>query len=308
MSEFAPAETAALAMAALRMSAPLTWRLHLAGWRAAAASAFFQAGVARHRRLFLSEIVADLEASASQDDPAHAARETLLLHEVDDQSRQRIARYYEVAIALTPGFAEPLYNLASLRRDSGRREEALSLFLLAAKAQPHSRAKPHAHLVANAFWEAADIMTELGQLGEAEASFRRALALNGNFGPDHVRFPRLLQRLGKDREALDHFELITPYSHRYAPEFVEPDYHSDEMLPRLQDGTPFDPLALTRIDGGEIYYWAHLYFRFAEGSPASVTELQKLGKYRRLFPRLGLARSGIECSRTESALARGGEA
>jgi tetratricopeptide (TPR) repeat protein len=303
MSERTPAEIAALALAALRMSAPLTWRLHLPRWRARAASAFFQAGVARHRRLFLSEMVDDLEASASQDDPAHAARETLLLHEVNDQSRESVARYYEVAIALAPGFAEPLYNLASLRRDSGRREEALSLFLLAAQAQPHSRAKPHALVVANALWEAADIMTGLGRLGEAEASFRRALALNGNFGPDHVRFPRLLQRLGKNQEAVDHFELITPYSHRYAAEFVEPDYHADEMLPRLQDGTPFDPLALTRIDGDEIYYWAHLYFRFAKGIPPTLIDLQKLLENRRPFFMQGRTRSAVQCSPTRSALA-----
>jgi hypothetical protein len=82
---------------------------------------------------------------------------------------------------------------------------------------------------------------------------RCSAALNGNFAPDHVRFPRLLQRLGKN----DHFELITPYSHRYAPEFIEPHSLSDERLPWQPDGTPFDPFTLTHIEGSEI---SHLYF------------------------------------------------
>jgi tetratricopeptide (TPR) repeat protein len=291
-------ETVKLSTTALRLSAPLLWRFQLAPWHAKAASVFYQAGVERHRRLFLSEIVADLEASGSKGDPSHAARETGLLHAVDDEARERVARYYEAAIAFLPHFAEPLYNLASLRRDSGRKHEALALFLQAAQARPHSRAKPHALVIANAFWEAATIMVTLDRPDEAEKLFRRALALNGNFGPDHVRFPRLLQRVGKNVEALDHFELITTYSHRYAPEFIEPEYESDEMAPRQPDGMPFDPFEFKRIEGTEILYWAHLYFRVERGlTVASVIELQKL-----LLRGLGTARRSIRCSQTKGAL------
>lgn len=303
MTGLTPAETIELSTAALRLSAPLTWRLQLPQWRARAASAFYQAGVERHRRLFLSEMVADLESSGSERDPAHAARETRLLHAVDDEARERVAQYYEVAIAFGPRFAEPLYNLASLRRDSGRLDEALSLFLRAAHAEPHSRAKPHALAKANAFWEAATIVAAVGRLGEAETLFRHALALNGNFGPDHVRFPRLLQRLGKNEEALDHFELITRYSHRYAPEFIEPDYLSDEWLPRQPDGTAFDPFTLTCVDGGEILYWAHLYFRLGRGiQAASMIELRRLLAHRRSSSVLGFARPSIRCSQTKGSL------
>jgi tetratricopeptide (TPR) repeat protein len=291
-------ETVKLSTTALRLSAPLLWRFRLAPWRAKAACAFYQAGVERHRRLFLSEIVADLETPGSKGDPAHAAREAGLLHAVDDEARERVARYYEVAIAYLPDFAEPLYNLASLRRDSGRNNEALALYLRAAQARPHSRTKPHALVIANAFWEAATIMVTLDRPDDAEKLFRRALALNGNFGPDHVRFPRLLQRLGKNVEALDHFELITIYSHRYAPEFIEPEYEPDEMAPRQPDGMLFNPFEFKRIEGTEIHYWAHLYFRLKRGlTVANVAQLQKM-----LTRGLGTARRSIRCSQTKGAL------
>jgi tetratricopeptide (TPR) repeat protein len=298
MTDLTAEETVKLSTAALRLSAPLLWRFKLAPWRAKAASVFHQAGVERHRRLFLSEIVADLDASGSTRDPSHATRQAGLLHAVDDEARERVARYYEAAIAYLPHFAEPLYNLASLRRDSGRNDEALALFLRAGQARPHGRAKPHALVIANAFWEAATIMVALDRLEEAERLFRRALTLNKNFGPDHVRFPRLLQRMGKNVEALDHFERIMTYSHRYAPEFIEPDYEPDELAPRQSDGTLFDPFELSRIEGTEILYWAHLYFRVQRGLPLMrVTQLQKM-----LMGGPGTARRAMRCSQTKGAL------
>jgi tetratricopeptide (TPR) repeat protein len=298
MTSLSAEETVKLSTTALGLSAPFLWRFRLAPWRAKAASAFYQAGVERHRRLFLSEIVADLETSGSKGDPAHGAREAGLLLAVDDEARERVARYYEAAIAYLPRFAEPLYNLASLRRDSGRNDEALVLFLRAAQARPHGRAKPHALVIANAFWEAATIMVALDRLEEAEELFRRALTFNKNFGPDHVRFPGLLQRMGKNVEALDHFELAMTYSHRYAPEFIEPDYEPDELAPRQPDGTLFDPFELSRIEGTEILYWAHLYFRVQRGLPVTtVAQLQKM-----LTPGLEMARRSIRCSQTKSAL------
>jgi tetratricopeptide (TPR) repeat protein len=298
MTDLTAEQAVKLSTTALRLSAPLLWRFKLAPWREKAACVFYQAGVERHRRLFLSEIVADLEASGSKGDPSHAARQAGLLHAVDDEARERVARYYEAAIAYLPHFAEPLYNLASLRRDCGRKDEALALFLRAGQARPHSRAKPHALVIANAFWEAATIMVTLDRLEEAEKLFRRALSLNKNFGPDHVRFPRLLQRIGKNVEALDHFELAMTYSHRYAPEFIEPEYQPDELAVRQPDGVLFDPFELNRIEGTEILYWAHLYFRVRQGLPVtSVLQLQKM-----LMGGPGTERRSIRCSQTKGAL------
>lgn len=298
MTDLSANETVKLSINALKLSAPFLWRFQLASWRAKAASAFYQAGVERHRRLFLSEVVADLEASGSTGDPAHAARRAGLLHAVDDEARDRVARYYEASIVYLPQFSEPLYNLASLRRDAGRTNEALALFLRAAEARPHSGAKPHALVIANALWEAATIMVTLDRPDEAEQLFRRALALNTNFGPDHLRFPRLLQRVGKNVEALDHFERIMIYSHRYAPEFIEPEYGPDEIAPREPDGTLFDPFELKRFEGTEILYWAHLYFRPKPGlSVTSANQLQEM-----LTRAPATARRSIRCSQTKGAL------
>ena len=301
MFHLSPAKTVELSIAALRFSAPFTWKRRLEAWRVKAAAAFHQAGVEWHRRLFLSEIVADFEASGSERDGAHAAVEKGLLHKVDDEARDRVAWYYETALAYAPGFAESLYNLAALRRDSGCLDEAFALFLRAAQARPHRQARPHALVVANAFWEAATIAGACGRLGEAETLFRRALHLHGNFGPEHVRFPCLLQRLGKNEEALDHFELITSYSHRYPAEFVEPDYSPDEMLPRHPDGAPLDPAGLTRIANGDVFYWAHLFFKLPEGQ-TEIAQLRNSLAGGRWLQRLGLPRSQIRCSETKDAL------
>lgn len=308
MSDLSANETVALSLSCLRHSAPFLWRQRQGLWRARAASAFHQAGVERHRRLFLSEIVADFEASGAASDPAHAAREAGLVDKVDDHAREAVARYYETAIALAPSFAEPLYNLAALRRDAGRRDEAFALFLQAAAARPHRRAKPHALVAANAFWEAASIAEAAGRLSDAEALFRRALKLNDNFGPEHIRLARLLQCLGKNEEALDHFERITRYSHRYAAEFIEPDYAPDERLPQHPDGSPFDPSALTPIADGAnpTFYFAHLYFRFsADGGTMNVDQLKQLIKHSGRPP-LGPFRQSryVRCSPTLAGLSR----
>lgn len=308
MAGLDPSETVALSLGCLRSGGSPIWRWTAARWRARAAAAFHQAGVERHRRLFLSEMVADLEASGSAQDPAHATREYGLVDQVDERARERVGRYYETAIAFAPRFAEPLYNLAALRRDAGRRDEAFALFLRAAQAPPHKRAKPHAFVVANAYWEAASLAAAAERLDAAETLFRRALRLQDNFGPEHVRFPRLLQRLGKNEEALDHFERIMRYSHRYAAEFIEPDYADDERLPRSPDGVPFDPFVLTPVNNGKgrAFYFAHLYFGFPDGSETiDVAQLIQAAKHsRRLLPRSLLRSRQMRCSPTLAGLTR----
>jgi tetratricopeptide (TPR) repeat protein len=271
-------------------------------WRATAASAFYRAGVERHRRLYLSEIIIDFEASGSMRDPAHAACEKALIDSIDDQARERVAWYYQAAIAFAPDFAEPIYNLAVLRRNAGRLDDALSLFMRAARAQPHPRAR--GFLRANAFWEAASIRLVQGQLNEAESLFRNALHLLDNFGPEHVRFPRLLQRLGKNLEAADHYERITRYSHRYAQEFVEPDYEPDELLPTHPDGTYFDPAVLTRINGDQtgLFYFSHLYFQLAQRSGViEVAQLSQALRRQWLLRRFGFGRL-IRCAASPAEL------
>lgn len=144
-----PEETVKLSIECLRSSKPSNQLELETRWCAAAASAFHQAGVQEHRRLFVSEIIADFDAGSSPRDPRSAGREANLVMAVDENARAHVAWYYQTAIAYAPEFAEPIYNLAALRRNAGRFDDAFDLFMSAARAQPHSRARPHAHLRAN---------------------------------------------------------------------------------------------------------------------------------------------------------------
>ena len=277
---------------------------NFSSWKNRAASAFFQAGVAHHRQLYLSEIIGDFESHMSERDPPNAAFDTGLLVRPDNDQRERVAWYYETATAFAPEFANAHYNLARLWRRAGRIDDALALYLRAAQAQPHPRARPQASLTANAYWEAASIEDRRGRLEEAEVLYRHALRLQDNFGPEHVQFPRLLQRLNKNREALDHYERITTYSHRYAAEFIEPDYKTNELLPRRADGAPLDPAVFTRLGqhDSHIFYFAHLYFHLPNVDKAlDIVELRKALPRRPLLRFFGQARQ-IRCSPRPSAL------
>jgi tetratricopeptide (TPR) repeat protein len=208
-------------------------------------------------------------AAGTSADPRHAVRERGLLDTPAD-AIERIAWYYETAIALHPAFAEPHYNLATVCKRTGRTAEALRLYLRAAELAPHPHTAGNAFLTANAYWEAACLEDDAGRLEEAEQLFRQALRGHDNFGPEHRRFPRLLRRLGKLEEAADHDDRMMAYAHRYAPEFLEPAYEAPERLPRHADGTPFDPAVLTRVGAGTdaVYYYAHLYIRVTPARPA----------------------------------------
>lgn len=305
MLDLSPEEIVRLSVACLQSSDPPASASDRMRWRKAAAAAFYQAGVERHRRLFASEIIADFEAAGLHRDPAHAARERGLVDEIDDATREQVARFYGAAIAYASDLAEPLYNLATLRRNAGRLDEASALFMRAAAARPHPRAAPHAFVTANAFWEAACIAMDRHRFDEAEALFRQALQLLDNFGPDHVRFPRLLQRLGKNEEATDHFERITSYSHRYPPEFIEPDYEPDERLPRRPDGTTLDPFALTHVDSARCAYFAHLFLDLPPGSElADLIQLARRTERHSIARIFGLAQR-IRCSPTPAELIGG---
>src|SRR5205823_1169474 len=92
--------------------------------------------------------------------------------------------------------------------------------------------------------------------------YRKALELQGSFGPEHVQYPRLLQQLGRHSEALDQYSSILDYSHRYASEYIEPSWEPHERLPRDNAGRALDPARMSPVsDGGNRrFYWCHLYF------------------------------------------------
>ena len=270
-----PAEVAALCQRLLRLCRPGLAETARAAWGRAASAAFYQAGVDRHRHLYLGEIIDDFTAAGTTADPRHAVRERKLLDTPAD-AVERVVWYYETAISLHPTFAEAHYNLATLHKRTGHLAEALRLFLRAAEFPPHPRTASNAFLTANAYWEAAVIEAENGHLDRAEQLFRQAVQRLDNFGPEHRRFAHLLRRLGKIEEAADHYDRMMAYAHRYAPEFLEPGYEPAERLPRRVDGTLLDPAEVTPV-AAEVYYWSHLYVRVpAATAPLTIETLRRL--------------------------------
>jgi tetratricopeptide (TPR) repeat protein len=239
---------------------------------AAAAGALFQAGVLRHKLLLITDILERFDEDKTLADPGNvffeqsAARVSCALPDVE--------RYYRLALTLFPTFAEARYNLATLRQRAGAVDEALQLFSSAAEAPP--RALPSAQLTANALWHIATIHRILGQDDAAAGAYRRAVAQLGNFGVDHSSVAKFLRRRGSVDEAALHFERIMPYSHLYAPEFVEPDYTKGERLPNGPDGRPCDPLTATPLDVikgvGRVVYWWHLYILEPNDAPLATAE------------------------------------
>ncbi len=239
--------------------------------RRAAAAAFLQAGLRHHQLLLLGEIMTPVGVEGAPGDPACA----FFGHTDPAAACRREAaaaeRHYRIALALAPDLAEAKYNLALLCRRDGALDEALLLFAGAASTPPHPRAKPHAHLAANAFWQSAAIHHLRGDHGAVARAYERALTLLGNFGVDHLSVALFLRERGRLEEAAEHFERIMPYSHLYAAEFVEPDYEEHEKLPAGADGQPCDPLLATKVDeipmAGAIFYWWHLYFLVPKDEP-----------------------------------------
>jgi tetratricopeptide (TPR) repeat protein len=240
---------------------------------AVAASALFQAGVLRHKLLLITDILERFDVDRTLAEPRNAFLE---------QSAARVScaitdveRYYRLALILFPTFAEARYNLATLRQRAGAVDEALRLFSSAAEASP--RALSAAQLSANALWHIATLYRIIGQDGAAAEAYCRAVAQLGNFGVNHSSLAEFLRRRGHVDEAAAHFERIMPYSHLYAPEFVEPDYAKGERLPNGPDGRPCDPLTPTPLDViagiGRVVYWWHLYILEPKDTPLATAEI-----------------------------------
>jgi tetratricopeptide (TPR) repeat protein len=257
----------------------------------AAASAFFQAGVLRHKLLFLTDIVGRIERERAACDPDCAFFERFVSRDAPNDEAAETERRYRLALALAPDFAEAKYNLALLRRRAGAFTEALHLFDGATSATLHPRAQPYAHLAANALWQSAAIHCLLRDDDAAAHAYDGALARLGNFGVDHLSIALFLRRRGRIEEAAEHFERIMPYSHLYAAEFVDPDYDDHERLPVGVDGRPCDPVIATPVSEipgvGTIFYWWHLYVLLREGEAADIDAAFTNWAADRARPRLG---------------------
>jgi tetratricopeptide (TPR) repeat protein len=260
---FAPWATADAVLAIYRRSLrhwqPGLRRAEVRRLQRAAGCAFYQAGVLCHRNLLLREITSALEASKSAGDPDSAVLR--LLAPLD--FAERAARYYDIALAFSPHLAEARYNQASIHRSAGRLRDAMRSYEAALTLAPHPMAKAHAFLHANAAWEAAKIAEWMGRAARARGLFRKAMSSGCHFGVDQRRYPDHLDASGRSAAAMAEYDRMMSYSHRYAPEFVTPDFTNEELLPSGPNVDPLDPLQATvaaTANGIAAVYFLHLYF------------------------------------------------
>jgi tetratricopeptide (TPR) repeat protein len=244
-----------------------------------AAAALYQAGLYRHKLLFMYDLMARLRAQGEVNDPQPAFFEYCSSLVGDEKALIEAERYYGLALQLVPDFAEALYARALLKRRAGATTEALALFEAAAQAPCHPKAMSYALIAANAWRNLAEMFRDRGDQEAAEACFRKALAHHGIHGVYHGEIAQFLQKIGSTAEAAREYERMMPYSHLYPSEFSEPDYPLEDRLPSARNGHPCDPLKPTIIEedanGGRLVYWWHLYLSVPRTMPIDALSLMK---------------------------------
>ncbi len=267
----------------------------IAEWRGRTAWMLHRAGERWHELVLLAEVMDDFAKSRGPGDPAPAFQRVAANMTQGRDPLAMAEQCYALGLALAPGHAETLYNLATLMLRQGDTDRAFQAFDAVARMRPAADAQAHAFLTANADWRCGEILEARGQLESAARRYESTVrAVGGGFGPDQLRYPRLLRRLKRHEQAAAEYERAMPYSHRYAPEFVLPgsavDFPADAVLP----GKLLDPLAIwpveTLPDGGRIVFCAGLYFRLEPRmSPEhadALLELASKSGLRRLFSRV----------------------
>jgi tetratricopeptide (TPR) repeat protein len=129
---------------------------------------------------------------------------------------------YRWAIALVPTLAEAHFALARLHQLQGKHDLALSGLATALEHPLHALASPSAFLHANAHWERATLLDDMGRDADALQAYRAALSGLASFGVHHVRVARFFRRVGLIAEAIAEFRKCMAYSHRYFAEFMLP--------------------------------------------------------------------------------------
>ena len=159
----------------------------------AAAAALYQAGLYRHKLLFLYELMKGFSAAAGPADPHPVFFNYCSSLIGGEEDLARAALYYRLALQLVPDFAEALYALGLLKRRAGATTEAIALFEAAAVAPPHPNAVPHAHIAANSWRNLAEIRLEFGKNELAEACFHKALDHLGIHGVYHAQIAEFMR-------------------------------------------------------------------------------------------------------------------
>lgn len=278
----------------------------IAEWRRRTAWMMHRAGERWHELVLLSEVMDDFARSRGPGDPAPAFYRVTATMTGGRDPLAMAEQCYTLGLALAPDRAESLYNLATLLLRRGETGRAFAAFDAVAHMPPAADAQAHAFLNANADWRCGEILEARGELESAAARYESTLRTVGGFGPDQLRYPRLLRRLKRHEQAAAEYERAMPYSHRYAPEFVLPASAVDFPADAVPPGKPVDPLAIwpveTLPDGAKIIFCAGLYFRLQPGmSPEHADALLDLAStkgLRRLFKRI------VRCAPSAEALRR----
>lgn len=183
---------------------------------------------------------------------------------------EKATEYYLAAAKADPALAEAQYALGRSAQIAGDREKALGHFRSCSHLKPHPVAPAGMHLKANAHWESACVLEDLGDDQGAMAEFRNALSNLDTFGVHHLRFAKFLRRLGHHAEAAKHYMECTRYTHRYFPEFQPPPLEASTQAP---SPTQLDSIFTTR-NGENIYFHAGQYILIPAGiKPQDVAVL-----------------------------------
>jgi tetratricopeptide (TPR) repeat protein len=252
----------------------------------ATAAALHQAGLYRHKLLFLHDLMEQFSALGGAADPRPAFFDYCSLLIGDAQDLIRAEHYYGLALRLVPDFAESLYALGLLKRRAGEIGEAMALFEAAAAAPAHPNAVSYAHIPANSWRNLAEIHRDLGHDERAETAFREALRHHGVHGVYQAEIAEFFRARGHIADAAKQYELTMPYTHLYASEFCEPIYPPAEKLPTDLAGKPCDPLqpiiVAKNADDGQLVYWWHLYLPISSEAPFDAASLTKMSLRARL--------------------------
>lgn len=189
-------------------------------------------------------------------------------------ARQQAQRFYKMALSWDNQLAEAWYGIARLRQHEGSLDAALDGFSRAAELPHHFRTPGHASLRANAFFGRACILEDLGRDDEALTAYRQALSLLDNFGVHHRRIADFFRRHGLTTEAIQSYEKLMAYGHRYFPEFTLPPLKAPPTLSPTPDTLE---TLLETSDGASIVFWQGAYYRIPrELVPMASAKLEQL--------------------------------
>ena len=187
-------------------------------------------------------------------------------------ARDEAKRHYLAALNANPNLAEAKFSLGRVAQLSGDQEKHIHGFQIVFR-QHRTIVRAEAHLHANAYWEIANILEDAGRDPEALSFYTKAVNRLGGFGVHHLRYARILRRVGQIDMAAQHYLSCTKYSHRNFPEFMLPPF----SIQTEQSKSSQLDVIFTRPDGAHVYFHQGSYVLVPEGeTPHTYEELSSL--------------------------------